>query len=491
MRWTLWCLLVGGAIAGAMMTWFVPTGLSEQLARDVQTRPFVLKRDSTDPVEVTPARWFLLPFLWADFDLQMDVELGEGVELDVLVRQVEPRFVDERKIPFAGRFSVLRLSTEGNAAEGWRTREQALLGPSGGGVGLAPGRIATVWIEARGRTLRANVAGRPQPEWQAADRYGMFAMIVKGGDAVVHRLEIRPRPRDDAWQWSPWIWAAAGLCGAGVLALLARRGAATGHVLGGLVLPSFAWLLTRAAPQELALPEPSGMLLVLLGLQLVAALFVVQRLRGLPFLVLFAAGAALAWSGLAKFESDSREVDAVFGPAAGSQLSEAHAQIVRGPAGLHMLGAEGPCVFLLGGLVPYGLVDRSEHMEVLLATQLRGRLGRSVEVPCPQTEFADVGQQWRLYRRFYRGYRPRVVVLAVDVVADGESLRDVVAEARAGCAEDGAELVLFACDTLDSHHLETLRRLAAEGVPLVVAGRDAARTDVARQLADVVEPLLR
>ncbi|MFT4843877.1 MAG: hypothetical protein ACI90M_004359, partial [Candidatus Azotimanducaceae bacterium] len=128
--------LACGAIAGVLATGLVPAGLADLSERQLEKKDFSLARPSDDLVEVTEGKWFLLPFLFGDFDLQMDVEVSEGVELDLLLRQVEPRLVDGHILPFAGRFSVLRLSTEGDGV-GWRTRDQALLGPKGNGVGIA------------------------------------------------------------------------------------------------------------------------------------------------------------------------------------------------------------------------------------------------------------------------------------------------------------------------------------------------------------------
>ena len=123
MRRTTWLslsfFLACGAIAGALAAGLVPAGLTELASRQLEKNQFRLTRPSDNLVEVTEGKWFLLPFLFGDFDLQMDVEVSEGTELDLLLRQVEPRLVDGHMTPFAGRFSVLRLSTEGDG-EQWR-----------------------------------------------------------------------------------------------------------------------------------------------------------------------------------------------------------------------------------------------------------------------------------------------------------------------------------------------------------------------------------
>ena len=155
MHAALGILLAGGLAAGWSLATVVPAGLVEQCSQDVVAQPFRLQ----DEVTVTEERCFFLPQLWGDFEMLFDVELSAGAEVDVLLRQVEPRFVDEVQDPFTGRFSVLRISASQRGV-GWRTRDEALFGPVGGGVGVEPGRPATVWIEAHGTTLTANVGGK-------------------------------------------------------------------------------------------------------------------------------------------------------------------------------------------------------------------------------------------------------------------------------------------------------------------------------------------
>ena len=105
MRGALGILLVGGVAAGWSLATVVPAGLVNQCGQDVVAQPFRLQ----DEVTVTEERWFFLPQLWGDFEMLFDVEVSAGAEVDVLLRQVEPRFVDEVQDPFTGRFSVLRI----------------------------------------------------------------------------------------------------------------------------------------------------------------------------------------------------------------------------------------------------------------------------------------------------------------------------------------------------------------------------------------------
>src|SRR5688572_19341723 len=162
--------VVGGAAAGWLVSNVVPPALRGEY---LTGKDFVLQRKPDKPVEITDASWFFVPWLFGDFDLRMDVDLGEGVDLDVLLRQVEPRLDGDYLLPFQGRFAVLRLSTR-EPGPGWHCRDEVLLGERRGGVDLAAGHPATVWIEARGRVLTANVAGKQQGSFVADDEYGML-----------------------------------------------------------------------------------------------------------------------------------------------------------------------------------------------------------------------------------------------------------------------------------------------------------------------------
>ena len=121
---------------GAFAGWLVchrlpsPIGTHEQ---GLRTEDYRFERKADKAFEVSDASWFLVPWLYGDFDLHMDVELSEGMELDILLRHVEPRPVREQSPAFHGRFSVLRLSSKASAP-GWRAREEALFGPHDGGV---------------------------------------------------------------------------------------------------------------------------------------------------------------------------------------------------------------------------------------------------------------------------------------------------------------------------------------------------------------------
>lgn len=514
------------AFAGSLVAGLVPEGLVANCQRDIQQKKFVLSRPQDNLVEVTEARWLFLPFLWGDFDLQMDLEVSEGAEIDLLLRQVEPRMVGSELLPFAGRFSVLRLSTEGDGV-GWRTREEALLGPPKNGVGLGAGHLATVWIEARGRKLRANVAGKAQPWFDVDDIYGMFTMIAKGGKAVIHRLEITPLPWTGMWLYSRWTWAGFGVLSGAVLAVLALLLKRRLRLLSsGLMVVVVAWLLVRDANLDLAFPLVSGMWLTLIVPLLFGVLVVVLPERGgkwllLPVLVvgLFAVlRDAVPWPGLTKAMSeltdrgvrgivdgvvgaakatDSSEIDAVFGPKAGAQISEAHGLLVRGANGLLDVERDAPCVFLLGGQRLYDLGMPSDHTAMMLATQLQGHLRVPVEVPALPTADGFSSQQWEVFDRFYWPFRPDVVVLGIgaDECAkiDGTEtprssraqVKATIEKARKVCEERKVPLVLFADVGVPRDIMLELRVQESAGVPLVVAYEGRARIDTVRLLADV------
>lgn len=504
MRWSaaaLWFFVACGAGAGALVTELVPVGL-----RGLQTfaEHFHLARATDDHVEITPARWFFLPFLFGDFDLQMDIELAAGTEVDVLLRQVEPRLVGSELLPFAGRFTVLRLSAERTGrGDGWRTRDEALFGPHGGGVDLDPGRPATLWIEARGRLLRANVAGKAQALRVADDAYGMFTVLARGGNAVLHRLEIAPRPAR-RWLWWRSTWAVIGALGAAVVLAIAHAlGARPQWLVGsGIGLLLLAGWFAGRVDLELGFPEPAAMLLTLAGC-LGAALAGLLAARPWQAALTLVAAAWLLFAVHARLGHDSRAVDAAFGPNAGAEPAEALGQLVRGRRGLYDVGRAGPRVFLLGGQLLYDRGTPAEHLELVLGRELRAVLGRPVDVPCLPTVDGHAQQQWSLFERFYRGYRPEVVVLGVGQLEDvtdeatglprssPDRLTAVVQAALVSCRAEHRQLMLFADVGVAEGLLRALQRFADDGVPLVVARPDEPPTRLAQRLAAVILPFLR
>jgi len=452
-----------------------------------------------EPFVIDPTRRFEVPWQFADFDLHMDVELGEGVTFDLLMRRVEPRMIgsqlDYRQ--FHGRFVALRLTAD-RSGDPWFTRERLLLGdPDAGGVDLAPGHTATVWLKGRGRHLEANVAGRKLPAFEAEDECGAFLFVVHGGTAVLKSLSIVPLGQPYAWLWSRWLWLALGLAAALLVRLI---GVACGHrafMQGFLLLvPVGVVVILHVEVAPLWHPPPVA-LLVLLGAGACAAL-ADRRRWALPMLLLVLLLGYLAPS----FERDESDLDALFGEKAGSALAEAHAQLVRGPFLIHDVGPVEGRVFLLGGQLLYGMDDDVRHLEALLAGELRIVKKKRIDVPCLPTIDGYTAQQWAMFERFYTGYRPDVIVFGVsseEAALDPRTGKprsypsDVersLAAAREYCARTGASLVLFAGAGIGDQFLAVLRQEAGRGTPLVVAGAGEDRVVLSRRLAEVIAPLL-
>ena len=509
MRFSLGVLLACGLGAGWALADVVPAGLVELCDREVVVRSFEL----TEPARVTEGRWFFLPQLWGDFDLQMDLELGEGAEVDVLLRQVEPRFVDEVMVPFAGRFSALRISSGGDG-QGWRTREAALFGPRGDGVGVEPGRPATVWIEARGATLTANVGGKRQATFEADDVYGMLTVLVRGGEAVIHRLALSPRPVAGLWRWRAWTWLVAGAAAALLVAAAAaliskqRQLAVAGGALLGVTI-----VLSRAVELPLMFPDVAAMASVLAAATVAAATVSVLRGRALQVvaLVVVAVVAALGlrpqWVAehLAKAmgQPSSADVDAVFGANSGEQPSKALGQLLRMPNALVAREKLGPRVFLLGGEWLYNRAAPGEQIGLQLGSRLRAAFGPGADALSLPTADGYSAQQWRLFDGFYQGFEPDVLVFgvgAIDADRDPDSgqvrtapedLRQLLVRVGADCEARGRGLVLFVDVGTTRALREAVRGFAGERFGVVELTDEIPRAEVARRLFEAAEPLLR
>lgn len=508
MRGALRILLVGGVAAGWSLATVVPAGLVNQCGQDVVAQPFRLQ----DEVTVTEERWFFLPQLWGDFEMLFDVEVSAGAEVDVLLRQVEPRFVDEVQDPFTGRFSVLRISA-GQGGAGWRTRDEALFGPLGGGVGVEPGRPATVWIEAHGTTLTANVGGKRQASFEAADVYGMLTMVVRGGQAVVRNLSINAHPVRALWRWRTWAWALAGglagLAVAGAAALLSARRqlAAAGAALFGA-----SWSVTRAIEMPLMFPSVAALAAVLAGASALAVVVAVLRGRALvaaTVVIGAAIGSSWVWSRpiAAHLERclgvpDASRVDFVFGPDAGEQPSKALGGLVRMPNGLLDQKKRGKRAFLLGGEWLYNRSEPGLHVGLQLGALLRGTFGLGADAPSLPTVDAFPAQQWRMFDRFYQGFSPDLLVFGVGAMEPDDeigaprttpaSLLETLRVVRADCRERRRGLVLFVDVGAPAALREVVRSFAnAEDVPVVELFEELPRGDVARRLFDASAPLMR
>lgn len=495
-------------MAGFVLGGVVPNGLVEQCRREVVTQPFHLSR----VVDVTEGHWFFLPQLWGDFDLQMDLELGKGAEVDVLLRQVEPRLIDELQLPFAGRFSALRISTEGDGP-GWRTRDEALFGEPGGGVGVEPGLQATVWIEARGGTLTANVGGKRQATFEAEDVYGMFTVLARGGKAVIHRLDIASRPVADLWLWQRGTWVALGtaasLLMAAFVGLLSRQRPFA--VAGGSMLGLTA-VLAQGVEMDLMFPDLSGMAVLLGGPAAVGVVVAVLRGRVLQFatVVVAAAVTMIWWAGdhvrpavqRALGAGDTAAVDAAFGPESGEQPSKALGQLVRMPNGLLDPQKRGKRAFLLGGEWLYNRGEPGEHVGLQLGGMLGAAFGAGADAPSLPTIDGHSDQQWRMFDGFYQGFTPDVLVFGVGVTENARdegsgaprstpaSFAETLGEVRADCRARGRGLVLFADVGTPEAFREVLRKVAGDDVPLVELTDEIPRAEVARRLFEAMRPML-
>jgi len=505
MRNSLSYRLLFVALCGAFAGWCLGLLVPDEIAGDqieLRAEKYTASWED-DPFAITDALRLPVPFSFADFDMELAVELGEGAIVDLIVRIVEPRQIGESKRlkPFHGRFSVLRLSAD-REWPAWLSREEALLGDrEAGGVDLLPGSTATVWLQGRGRWLQANVAGKVLPPFEADDVYGSFLFAARGGTAVIKSMKIEPRGQPYAFLWSRWFWVAMGaLLGLLVMGVgIAVKASAL--VVGPLLaLTALAlWFLNRDGTAVLQHPPPVA-LFALLGASGCIALCAAPR-----NFVLAAVGLGLLF--IAPLSHDESALDAAFGPNAGSSLSEAQVQLVRGPRMIHDAGPSKARVFLLGGQLLYGNGLPDEHLEGLLAADLAAALGivrpRRVDVPCLPTTDGHTRQQWDMFSRFYQRYRPGVIVLGVPDLEGVEdpatgkprsypsTVERVIAEALTWCRENDARLVLLADDELPEPFLNVLKAAADRGVPLVIAAAGEARKALSKRLTAVIAPLLR
>jgi len=497
-------LVLAGVVSGASATGARrPAPLPSEL--DLVTSPFLLERPNGNPFLVTPQKWLELPMLRADFDMLLDLELGDGAELDLVLRRVEPRPLQGVSLGFHGRFAVLRLSAVADGPP-WRTPADALLGPAGG-IKLLAGSHATVSIRARGRALLANVAGRTLPEFLAQDEHGGLALCVRGGTAALHSLQITPVGGGGGLQ--PFH---VGLLVALLLGALARgTGARPAAVCAAAVLLAGAAEIGRrvafAALPPLAQPEPFDELrIVLAGVPLAAA--VLLRGRGAAIgsaIGLVAAGwltASTARAVAARFPP-TPALDALLGVDSRETAAELLARRVRGPQSIHAPEPSPHCVFLLGGQLLYRRgAAPDQHVEPLLQGELR-RTAKDAEVVTLPTEDGWSGQQWRLFDGFLWLYRPKVVVLGItrdEAFADAATgrprsspteLAATVVAARTRCTAEGAALVLLADVGVPEELLTVLRNAHGDGVPLVELTDADAASGVAHKIAGAVAPSLQ
>lgn len=473
----------------------------------VHSEAFRMQRKPGDPMLVTPALWLELPMLREDFDLLADVELGEGTEADLVLRRVEPRFLQGVARPAHSRFCALRLSTT-TTGEPWRTPTTALLGEAGG-VRLGAGMPATIQLQARGRVLTANVAGKQLPPVLVEDDHGSLAVIARFGSMAINSLSVVPVARTGLW--SPWLLALASGLALAAMAIVRRTPPVRALCAGAaLVAAPFAFA-TVASSVLLPLQQPDLLeeqLAALAGLPLALAIVVGSRAVRVAVVIGLALSALmLARSGreLQARVVTTKELDATFGKDARETITETLAMRVRGPRSIHTLERDVPRVFLLGGQLMWGRNGApDQHVEPLLTGELRvaKKGGVPPEVVSLPTVDGFTSQQVNLFDRFFRPFRPVVVVLGVprdEAVLDEvtgaprsstTALRESIARARAVCAEIDSSLVLVADDGLPADLLAELRVARDQGLPLVEIDATDAGLGIARKLSAVVAPLL-
>jgi len=493
--------------------------------------PFALARPEDDPLTVRPDRIVELPYLFRDGDLVVDLEMGAGTGLDVLLRRVEPR-QDEAGVvaQFHGRFAVLRLSAQtGRPSDGnpFRSREQALFegedpfALDGPALPMDGGYRATLEVQLRGRLLRGRVAGRPWSDWfEATDDYGSFAFFARRGRTIVHGLQFTPQPIPD-----PGLaWRGALLGVAGWLLLMVLGGGFAGAVALALVAPVGAWglgLWLRAHLEPLTRTEPEAFLWlgaasVVALLPFALALTRVRKLWWLPVGALLAAGAierTLRLEAPRLSVAQDPRLDLYFGPDSGAAPAEALAQRVRPMwGGIHLAGESRRRVLALGGSPIWEAAPDAAHsLAPLLLGQLRATVAGDLDVVAPVGWPGDALQHVRRFGRFLRGFGCEAVLLALhpwelDPIAGGRVrarfdaaakapvdapalwlmrvLGSAPAEGPAATAEDLA----LAMD-------EAAALCAARGVPLVLVAvpelpdpiRQAMREAVGRLGATLVE----
>lgn len=393
----------------------------------------------------------LLPYGFEDFDLFASLELSEGAELDVVTRLVlpSPRYDEqggESLEPFHGRFHLLRLVAGGSVGvvgEGaFRTRAQALFSDAAAGVSVVPGVGASLHLQARGRRIRANVAGRWTPWAETVDDRGRIALVGRGGTVVLRHLKVLhiPRGAERPWLLAGGIGLLIALLGGALLGGGPRR---RWWFLGlGVVAVCGGSLAARSLCLEALLPD----LVPQTGTRLLCALWAVPLAFGLaggarrwqlPLGVLLA---ALLFEAVCQrvwprsLAAEDPRIALHFGPESGDAAFNALACRIRnrGPV-VHSLDLpDRRVVFLGGGMVFEHSPDFRDHVGLRTALAVGQQLGERVEGIVVPTVLSNVHQQLALYRRFYRRFAPQALVFAVtrfeSAEVDGRPARSALEE---------------------------------------------------------------
>ncbi len=369
---------------------------------------FRMLRGEDDAYDVRPGHPLILPFPFADFDMASDIELAADTDLDLVVRHVEPVLRDEGMPLFHARFAAIRSSTRAEG-EPVRTREDALFDRfMDGGVKLAPGRVATITLEARGRVVEGNVAGVPIPPFATTDAHGALAFVSPRGHALVHTLTVQRVPRP--LRLMPIGLAAIGGAVLG-LALAWLRGSTRRALAALLAVPAVAWVGGALVLHQLVPEcEPDRASVVLIALAGAPAALALARLRR-PFLAALI-GAVCAFAmfelatrvevpRLAPFE-DPR-LTACFGWGSDSTPFDVLVPRLRARAEVHVPTPSKHRVFFLGGGMLYeGGADREDWVGPLAANAAHRSLGEPVDGVVVPTLYSCAFQQLALFQKVLR-----------------------------------------------------------------------------------------
>jgi hypothetical protein len=505
-------------VPAAVMLWLTARAAETTTPHAVpDRRPFILGRsEDDDPLRVTRQTPIDLPMVYGDVRLTCTVEMSPDTELDLLARHVRPVLRGTADMPlFHGRFVGARMTARSRVGReepivAMRSREDLLFGiadESAIGVPLAPGFPATVTIETRGRTVRAEIAGRGPWEIEAQDEVGAFAFVLheRRADpdpawrpsAIVRDLRIEPlgdaTSRSPLWRLPTLVVLGAAVLlgfacrsrGEGLVSALARGVLVTACLAGGVFVGG-AFLRAALLP-ELG-PTPLGFALAI-GAGLVPTALIVgtpgswggdlvrgrRLLRGagrvLGLVVVATVGVFVMLEASARQNRhalrvlEDPRVDAWFGFDSGAATFDALAGRVATRRGIVGPELQEPrarrVVFLGGGGIFESAPDRAFDLgafAVHRANERREAVGfeHPLEAFVVPTLYGNAAQQVRMLERFYLEVLPDLVVLAVPA---GDAIP--VDEPRPAYETTEASRP----PTPQSLVLEVLRHLGREPVP--------------------------
>ncbi len=432
-RWIQVLAVEAAGVLAASVAVFLAT---PPAPRRPQLNPIVfnLVRAEGNEYVVSPQRVLELPPRYGDFDLNATIEMSPETELDVVFHKVSEwdQQGDQHVRPFHARFDVLRLSTRGEGRP-FLTSEEALFDDGTAGVRLQPGRPLTLLLQARGRHVRANIAGVEVPWFETRDDHGNLALVARGGSVVVKRLWIKPWASPSRLLPVGWGAIVGGVLG---LLLLLVRPPPPRLLLAVLVVVA-GGLLARVVTcaEYLVAAEPSTQSILVAGLCFLpfSVLVVLPGPRVAWRVVAGVGMALLALEYAARAERnhlqafEDTRLDLYFGQQSGSAPFDALAQRLSNNRGIHYplpgLGeaARYDVLFLGGGLLfdsgdRHSMAGLDRNVVSQVAGHLRNRLGgkRNVQAAALPTLAPNCYQQYLLAERFYvQAFRPRVLVFGL------------------------------------------------------------------------------